>query len=166
MFAGVRATLPQVKAVMKDDFDVVQLPKINGVRRVGMGSIALALTENGRKNSKVSYDFLNWFFAEDGGMRILAAGYAVVPPSPPLFNSPIWRGLAPPPYNNDAFVQAMANGVENPAGIPANLQGKIDDSITNAVQAVLIGGMTVEDAFSRAQKELDKAFAESRGEAQ
>ena len=166
MLAGVRAHVPRIRAAMAEgmDFDVT-LPPINpetGVRASGMGSVGLALTPAGMENTEIAYDFLDYFYDEDGGMKILASTYAVTPPVDTLFESPIWRDLPPPPQNNAAFVEAMDTGVPNPSGIPADSQGVIDTAMRNMVDQVLIGGMSVEDALVEAQETINAEIERSR----
>ena len=166
MLAGVRAHVPRIRAAMAEgmDFDVA-LPPINpetGDRASGMGSVGIALTPVGIENSEISYDFLDFFYNEEGGMGVLASTYAVTPPVDTLFDSPIWRDLPAPPGNNDVFVQAMDTGVPNPSGIPADSQGVIDTAIRNMVDQVLIAGMSVEEALIQAQETINAEIIRSR----
>jgi ABC-type glycerol-3-phosphate transport system substrate-binding protein len=164
MMAFVRSGVPRIRAAMRPemDFDVVQQPLVNGTRAIGMGSVGLAITPQGAENTDVVYDFLDFFYAEDGGMAVLASTYAVVPPVSTLFDSPIWRDLPPPPHNNQAFVDAMEHGVPNPAGIPADSQGVIDAAMVAVVEGVLIGGQTVEDALAGAEATINAEIERAR----
>lgn len=156
MLAGVRGWLPGIRSGIKSDFDVVTLPSINGKKVNGMGSRSLSMTAAGQKNSKVTYDFLTWFYSEDG-MKLLTSTYAVVPPIKSLYDSPIWRDLPAPPKNNDAFVKALDTGVIVP-NVPAAAQGAIDDGVKTAVEGVLIGNMSIEKAFGDANAKINAAI--------
>ena len=160
-----RAGCARIRTTMKPgtDFDVEQQPTVNGVRKTGMGSVGLALTDAGMKNSKVAFDFLNFFFAEDGGMKTMAATYSVMPPVVRLYDSPIWRALPPPPANNQAYVDAIPNGVPNPAGIPADAQGTIDTAMQQVVDGVLIGGLKIEEALAKAENTINTELRRIRG---
>ena len=49
MIQSVRALVPLIRQTIKDDWDVALVPKINGSRHTGMGSIALASTPQGEQ---------------------------------------------------------------------------------------------------------------------
>lgn len=160
MFAWPRAGLPRIRAVKSEGFDVTLLPTINGVRASGMGSQAIAASANGLANNRdIVYDFLNWYFSPEGGMKTLTANYAVVPPSTALFDSPIWRDLAGPPYNTDPYVEAMEFGVQNSGNIPADAQGTIDEALRYAEDQILVGGMSVADALAEAEANINAELA-------
>lgn len=159
MFAYPRAGLPRIRAVKTDGFDAAVLPMINGKHVAGMGSVGMAASPSGLENNQeLVYDFLDWYYAPDGGMGILTANYAVVPPSQALFDSPIWRDLPAPPANTDPFVESMEFGVQNPAGIPADGQGIIDEAIRYAEDQYLVGGVPLEDALAEAEATINREF--------
>jgi ABC-type glycerol-3-phosphate transport system substrate-binding protein len=159
MFAFPRAALPRIRAVKTEGFDVALLPMINGVRASGMGSVGMAASPQGlEENQEIVYDFLNWYFSPEGGMKVLTANYAVVPPSTALFDSPIWRDLPGAPQNTDPFVEAMEFGVQNPGNIPADAQGVIDEAIRYAEDQIMVGGMSIEDALAEAEMTINEAL--------
>ncbi|MDR3473709.1 MAG: extracellular solute-binding protein [Devosia sp.] len=160
MIQSVRALVPLIKQTVKDDWDVALEPKINGSRHTGMGSIALATTPQGEANNKdLAYDFLTWFYAEDGGMKVLTSTYAVVPPVTALFNSPIWTTLPPPPANVKVFADSIAFGNMNPTSIPADVQSVVDSELLKAEQQVTINGGAVADALKTAQATINDAMS-------
>lgn len=156
MIPFVRALVPEFRSSIKNPWDVAQFPLVNGVRKVGSGSVGLAVTTSA-KNVDLAYDFLKWYFSEQGGMRILAKSYAVVPPIPRLYNSPIWRALPPPPANNQVFAEAIAHGVL-PGGLPFEVSGGFDDAVLRAEQEVLIKERSIEQAFGDANATITKAL--------
>jgi len=157
MFAFPRAGLPRIRAIKTEGFDVAMLPMINGTRAAGMGSVGITASPQGLANNReIVYDFLNWYFAPDGGMQILTANYAVVPPSTALFDSPIWRELDGPPQNTDPFVDSMEFGVQNPGNIPADAQGVIDEALRYAEDQIMVGGMSIEDALAEAEQTINE----------
>lgn len=164
MFAYPRAGLPRIRAVKTEGFDVAMLPKINGVHAAGMGSVGMTASPQGVQNNKeIVYDFLNWYYAPEGGMKVLTANYAVVPPSTALFDSPIWRDLPAPPANTDPFVDSMQYGVQNPANIPADAQGTIDEAIRYAEDQILVGGVSIEDALAEAEQAINSELEKYDG---
>ena len=162
MIQSVRALVPLIKQTIKDDWDVAMEPMINGSRHTGMGSIALATTPQGEANNKaLAYDFLTWFYAGDGGMKVLTATYAVVPPVPALYDSPIWTKLPPPPANVEVFSKSIQYGNENPTTIPADVQAVVDSELLKAEQEVTINGTAVADALNNAQQTINAAMSRS-----
>lgn len=158
MYLSVRALVPGIRSTLTDDWDVAQFPTVNGQRNVGSGSVGIATTTS-VEDRDATEAFVRWYFSDDGAMKILASSYAVVPPIVELYDSPIWRDLPAPPANNDAFVQAIENGVISPE-IPLAVRGGFDDIIAQAYEKVLVAGETIEDAFRVAD---DEATALLRG---
>ena len=161
MVQMVRAVVPIIRDGLTDDWDVALIPTINGNRRTGMGSIALALTPDGEQdNRELAYDFLNWFYSGEGGMGVLASTYAIVPPVPELYESPIWRDLPAPPSRNHVFSESISFGTMNPTTIPANVQSIVDDELRQAEEKVVIGGDgDIAGVLAAAQKTINTAMA-------
>lgn len=160
MLQSVRALTPLIRSVTTDDWDVALEPKINGVRKTGMGSIAQAITPQGMANNQeLAYDYLNWFYSEDGGMKILAAGYGTVPPVEALYNSPIWTELPGPPYDNRVFAESIQYGAMNPTSIPADVQVVVDTELAKAEEAVVLNNVPVAEALKAAEAVINEAMA-------
>ena len=160
MIQSVRALVPVVKETQKDDWDVALEPTINGVRRTGMGSIAQSMTPQGMENNKdLAFDYLNWFYSGDGGMKILTSTYAVVPPVEALYDSPIWTSLPGPPHNNEVFAKSIAFGAMNPTSIPADVQAVVDTELLKAEEQVFLNNVPVADALKAAEEVINEAMA-------
>lgn len=157
MSSMVRAQLPNVlnqgRAGMR--FDVQLMPKFSGTRANGMGSIGIALSSQGAANKAIAYDFFDYFYDPDGGMKVMTAKYGAVPPIKSLFDSPVWRDLPKNPANSSAYVKAMEFGEQNPGAIPGKAQGVIDQTITAMVESVVIGGKSVEEALAAADDTIN-----------
>lgn len=159
MIQSVRALVPAVRDAMKDDWDVALEPTINGVRRTGMGSIAQCITPQGMSNNQeLAYDYLNWFYSEDGGMKVLTSTYGTVPPVEALYNSPIWTELPGPPYDNRVFAESIQYGAMNPTSIPADVQAVVDTELLKAEEAVVLNGVAVADALKQAETVINEAM--------
>lgn len=162
MIQSVRALVPSIRDAQKDDWDVALEPTINGVRKTGMGSIAQAITPQGEANNKdLAYDYLNWFYSEDGGMKVLTSTYGTVPPVESLYNSPIWTDLPGPPYDNRVFAESIQYGAMNPTSIPADVQAVVDSELLKAEEAVVLNGTPVADALKTAEAIINEAMARS-----
>ena len=160
MLQSVRALTPLIRSVTTDDWDAALVPTINGVRKTGMGSIAQAITTTGQaNNSELCYDYLNWFYSEEGGMKILAASYGTVPPVEALYESPIWTALPGPPYDNRVFAESIQYGAMNPTSIPADVQAVVDTELTKAEEAVTLNNVPVAEALKAAETVINEAMA-------
>lgn len=161
MYSGVRGQVPPARDSLgedADDWDVVTWPSHNGERVVGAGSAGIGISSTA-DNLVAAHDYLRWYYSEDGAMKMLAETYAVVPPVTELQDSPIWRDLPAPPANADAFLQAIEDGGALP-DIPFNNQAGVRDAVKQAMEQVLINGTSIEDAFSAANDEANKALAD------
>lgn len=150
----VRAAVPAMRDTV-GTFDVQIFPGINGQNKTGAGAVGLAMTP--AANQAVAFDFIQWFFSENGGMEILARSYGTVPPIPSLKNSDIWRELPPPPSNNEAFVRAFQNGVLAPT-IPVDARNALAEAIREAGERVLLQDRTIEEAFAEANEKANAAL--------
>jgi ABC-type glycerol-3-phosphate transport system substrate-binding protein len=160
MIQSVRALVPSIRDAMTDDWDVALEPTINGVRKTGMGSIAQAITPQGEANNKeLAHDYLNWFYSEDGGMKVLTSTYGTVPPVEALYNSPIWTELPGPPYDNRVFAESIQYGAMNPTSIPADVQAVVDAELLKAEEAVVLNGVAVPEALKTAEAVINEAMA-------
>jgi len=160
MIQSVRALVPVVKATQPDDWDVAFEPTINGVRKTGMGSIAQCMTPQGAANNQeLCYDYLNWFYSGDGGMKILTSTYGTVPPVESLYQSDIWTALPPPPANNEVFWKSIEFGAMNPTSIPADVQAVVDTELLKAEEAVVLNDVPVADALKTAEAVINEAMA-------
>lgn len=163
MTQTVRALVPSFRASMTDDWDVAYTPTINGVHKTGMGSLALNATPSGvATNSELVYDFLTWFYSEEGAMGILSSTYAIVPPVESLYDSPTWRDLPGPPSNTAVFSESIAFGVINPNTIPRAVQSVINKELRDAEDAVVLNGADPVAELQAAEAEVNKVLAETR----
>ena len=163
MSGMVRAQLPNVlnQGRVGMRFDVQLMPSFNGVRANGMGSIGMALSPQGATNKRIAYDFFDYFYSPEGGMKVITAKYGIVPPIKSLHDHPVWRSLPRNPANSNAYVKAMETGEQNPGAIPGRAQGVIDQSITAMVENVLIGGKSVEEALAIAENTINDFLAKN-----
>jgi multiple sugar transport system substrate-binding protein len=163
MTQTVRALVPTIRATMEDDWDVCFTPTINGVHKTGMGSIAMAPTPQGvADNADLVYDFITWFYSEEGAMGILSATYAIVPPVESLYDSPTWRDLPGPPSNTSVFSESIAFGAINPNTIPRAVQSVINRELRDAEDAVVLNGEDIMAQLQRAEAAVAVAMDEER----
>ena len=161
MTQTVRALVPTFRKNMKDDWDVCFTPKINGVHKTGMGSLALDATPSGVKNNAdLVYDFITWYYSEEGAMGILAKTYAIVPPVESLYNSPTWRNLPGPPSNTSVFSDSINFGAINPNTIPHAVQSIINKELRDAEDSVVLNGADPVTQLKSAEAAVNAALAD------
>ncbi|HWA18293.1 MAG TPA: extracellular solute-binding protein [Devosia sp.] len=161
MTQTVRALVPSFRASMKDDWDVCFTPKINGVHKTGMGSLAMDATPSGiANNADLVYDFITWYYSGEGAMGILASTYAIVPPVESLYDSPTWRDLPGPPHNTSVFSDSIAFGAINPNTIPHSIQSIINKQLRDAEDSVVLNGADPKEQLANAEAAVNQALAE------
>jgi multiple sugar transport system substrate-binding protein len=160
MAFSVRATVPTVKASLKDQWDVQTMPKINGKPTVGGGSYGLSISKASH-NQDAAWSFLAWFYNENGGMKLAQATGQVVPPTQEGVDNGAWRQLPAPPQNEAAFAQD-AKDAFLPAALPGSAQKVLSDSVIKAVQQVELQHKSVASAFGDAEKTVNQALATAK----
>lgn len=91
---------------MKDDWDVVIMPKgESGKHFANCGAFGYSVSAT-TKYPDVAIDFLCFAYSEEA-YALWTANYSTVPALLTLADSEIWRGLPGPPYNNDAYIDAL-----------------------------------------------------------
>lgn len=156
MQISVRALIPGYKAGIGNDWDVAQMPTVNGMHPVGGGSYGLSISSTS-KNKDNAWAFLNWFYSNSGGVKLLEDSYAVVPPTIQGIDSGAWRTLPAPPQNVGAFSAAIKDALIAPQ-LPGKAQAALDDAVVMAVQQVALKGVSVADAFTAAGQTVNAAL--------
>jgi ABC-type glycerol-3-phosphate transport system substrate-binding protein len=111
-------------------------------------------------NADLVYDFITWFYSEDGAMGILSSTYAIVPPIESLYDSPVWRNLPGPPSNTSVFSDSIEFGVINPNTIPRAVQSVINSELRDAEDAVVLNGADPAQMLANAEAAVNQALAE------
>ncbi len=156
MAFSVRATVPNMKQGLKDDWDAQSMPKINGKPTSGGGSYGLSIGKTS-KNKEAAWAFLAWFYKNDGGMKLAQATGQVVPPTQQGLDKGTWRELPAPPQNEQVFATAAEDAYLLPA-LPATAQKALTDSVKKAVQQVELENRPVDAAFKDAEKTVNQAL--------
>ena len=154
MIFTVRPAVPSVNAAM-DNWDVIGMPSIDGVRPVGGSSYALSLTQDA-KNAEDAWTFLEFMYSNEGGMAVMQANGGVVPATVEGFESGTWQDLDRP-VNQAAFGTAAVEAAMI-TQFPPTVQAVYDDAIAQAFQQVVLGGVSVEQAFTEAAALVDEAL--------
>jgi multiple sugar transport system substrate-binding protein len=157
MQISVRAQMPSYMEPLKaDGWDVVQMPIVNGKHVVGGGSYGMAMAKDG-KNKDAVWNFIKWFYSNDGGIKLLEDTYATVPPTKVGIASGSWKTLPAPPANVNAFGAAISDAVIAPA-LPGKSGAALDAAVLKAVQQVALNNRPVADAFAEAEASVNEAL--------
>jgi multiple sugar transport system substrate-binding protein len=154
MAIGSTAGVANLRATMKNDWDIVPMPVIDGTQTTGGGSYSLSITNNS-DNKEGAYTFMAWFYSTDGGMKI-AAPDGVIPATSEGIKSGAW--LHPSDATPASFVDTIKASVPKailPNTIPDAVQPKVVPALQKAMQQVLLQGQSVEQAYTAAQDQLN-----------
>ena len=146
--AGYRDSLPD------GNWNVQQLPQIDGASTTGGGSYSLSISEKS-KNKEGAWEFLSWFYATDGGMKA-AEPNGVVPATKDGLENGTWKDDDNPLPSD--LIPVTEYAVQNailPDAIPDDVQPKVVPALTKALEQVVLQGASVKEAYTAAQDELN-----------
>jgi multiple sugar transport system substrate-binding protein len=143
---------------LQAEWDVVPMPTLNGEHTTGGGSYGVSMTSASECKDQ-AWDFLKWFYENEGGMRVFQETYGAIPPTTDGIENGLWRELPPPPANTDAFATSSTGALMAPQ-LPRAAGGVFAEQILTATQRVLLEGVSVEDAFTEAANAVQQAIDE------
>ena len=154
MHLDTRPAIARYRTGLKDDWDVINLPTLDGNPTVGGGSYGLSISAKST-NKDNAWKFLAWFFATNKGMKA-AEPNGVIPATSDGIKNGSWRTDTTPVPKNliPATVYAVKNAALPPA-IPNAAASQLSPALQKAEQEVLVGGKSVEDAYTEAQATLN-----------
>lgn len=155
MMVGARPTVATLRETLPDtDWNVQQLPQIDGQSTTGGGSYSLSISEKST-NKEGAWEFLSWFFSTDGGMKA-AEPNGVVPATKDGLENGTWKEDSNPLPSNLIPVTeyAVANAIL-PDAIPDDIQPKVVPALTKALEQVVLQGVSIKEAYTAAQDELN-----------
>jgi multiple sugar transport system substrate-binding protein len=139
---------------LKDDWDVINLPTLDGNPTVGGGSYGLSISAKST-NKDNAWKFLAWFFNTDKGMKA-AEPNGVIPATSDGIKNGTWRTDTNPVPKN--LIPATIYAVENaalPPAVPNSAASQLAPTLAKAEQEVLVGGKSIQDAYAEAQATLN-----------
>ena len=148
-----------LRSQLQDDFDVMHFPKGKTKRVTGMGTFGFALTAKS-KNPDQAWKFLEYMYSEDG-MKLITQSYAAVPAMKRFYDSPFWRELPGPPYNNAVFVDAFAYGT-TPPRLPFYSTGSFRQAVTDGILGIVLGQTTPEQVVGNIDSALTTILNERK----
>ena len=149
--------MPSVRALDPQPFewDTEVIPSLPKGKFTGMGTYGFTITANA-KDPQLAWDLVKGLLSKET-QKAIALKYAGMPLLKSLRNDPDILALPGPPDNIEAFLNNGANGI-TPTYFPGNCgslyQGQINSEINDAFDAVIVGGTSVEEAFTTANDNI------------
>lgn len=153
--AGFREALKSV------DWDVAQIPTVNGKHPSGGGSYAMSVAQT-TKNANAAWAFLAWFYEPHGGLAIAQteAGGGIIPPTVEGIESGEWKNVEVPEHM--AIFADSAKGSFLTLQLPGDVGNTKSAATKEAFQEVLLNGADVKDAFQKAEDTVNQALAKQK----
>lgn len=154
MIVNARPNVVTYRESLEGAWNVEQQPTVDGASTTGGGSYSLSIS-NKSTNKEGAWEFLQWFYATDGGMAA-AEPNGVVPATKDGLENGTWKDDDNPVPSNLIRVTeyAVANAIL-PDAIPDDVQPKVAPALTKALEQVVLEGRSVEEAYTAAQDELN-----------
>jgi multiple sugar transport system substrate-binding protein len=155
MGVGSTAGIAGLRVKMKDAWDVLPMPTVNGKSGTGGGSYSLSISAKS-DNKEGAYQFMAWFYSTDGGMKT-AQPDGVIPPTVDGIAHGAWlTAAAPVPPSFVKTIKASVPKAILPNPIPDDIQPKVVPALQTALQQVVLKGVSIKEAYTAAQDELNK----------
>jgi multiple sugar transport system substrate-binding protein len=151
---AVRALEPQ-----PFEWDVEVIPTLPEGKVTGMGTYGFTITANAQ-DPQLAWDFIKGLLSPETQTAITLQ-YSGMPLLRSLRENPDIVNLPGPPDNITAFIENGENGITPPyfPGECGSLYaGQINTEINNAFDAVIVGGVSVEDAFTEANNNIQSCL--------
>ncbi len=151
IMSGIRPLDPQ-----PFEWDVEVIPSFpSGKKVTGMGTYGFSITANA-KDPQLAWEFIKGLLSHDT-QKAITMSYSGMPLLKSLATDPDILALKGPPSNVLAFLKNGANGI-TPTYFPGECgslyAGQINTEINTAFDNVIVGGMSVEEAFTAANDNI------------
>jgi multiple sugar transport system substrate-binding protein len=137
------------------DWDVEVIPTLPEGKVTGMGTFGFAISANAQ-DPVLAWDLVKGLLSPETQIAI-AESYAGVPLLRSLREDPAIQNLPGPPNNLIAFIENGENGI-TPTYYPGECgslyAGQINQEIHDAMEAAILGVMSVEEAFTFANDNI------------
>jgi multiple sugar transport system substrate-binding protein len=161
MIAGPMNTLRAIDP-QPFEWDVQVIPSHPKGKVTGMGTYGFAISADAQ-DPQLAWDFVKNLLSPEI-QKAVALDYSGTPLLMSLANDPDILNRAPPPENINGFVENGKNGIL-PTYFPGECgslyAGQISQLIGDALDAVLRGNQTVEEAFTFANDEIQACLDET-----
>ncbi len=145
------------------DWDVQLVPSHPRGRFTGIGTHGFAVTR-AASDPQLAWDFVKYTISTEG-QRAVAMAYLGAPVLMSLGDDPALAQLPPPPANARAFITGRAFGIAPPVYPPACgsvYNGLVQSAVAGALEQVIRGAVTVEEAFTAADRHIQECLDANR----
>lgn len=154
MSLDTRPAIAKDRTTLTDDWDVANLPTLDGNPTVGGGSYALSISAKSN-NKELAWAFMAWFYSADGGMAAAAPNGVIPATTEGLTNGAWLKDTNPIPANLIPATQYAVTNAALPPAIPQAAATQLAPTLKQAAQEVVLGGKSVEEAYGAAQDTLN-----------
>ncbi|WP_187270738.1 extracellular solute-binding protein [Lacisediminihabitans profunda] len=154
MGVGSTAGVAGLREKIKDAWDILPMPKLNGKSTTGGGSYSLSISAKS-DNKEGAYQFMAWFFSTKGGMTTAQPDGVIPATTDGIANGKWLTEAAPVPASFVATIKASVPNAILPNAIPDAVQPKVVPALQTAMQQVVLKGMSIKEAYTAAQDELN-----------
>jgi ABC-type glycerol-3-phosphate transport system substrate-binding protein len=144
-------------------WDVEVIPTLPQGKVTGMGTYGFSISANAQ-DPQLAWDFIKGLLSPTT-QKAIAMSYSGMPLLQSLRHDPDILALPGPPDNIEAFLNNGANGITPPTNFPGDCgslyAGQIAQDINDAFDAVMIGGTSVEEAFTAANDDIQACLDSS-----
>lgn len=158
---GIRtsADVPATREALKGgEWDVVEMPTIDGNSTSGGGSYGLSIAQTSEQQD-AAWAFLAWFYDIDGGMAVAQEIANTIPPTIEGLEAGSWREASPPPAGIAVFADTAADAVLA-VQLPGTVGSILDEATMKATQQVVLEGRDIAEAFQEAEATVNAALSE------
>lgn len=158
MAISSRGAIPTIRAALTDDeWDVTEVPTVEGKHASGGGSYGLSIGSTS-KNQDAALAFLGWFYDPAGGLAVAQTpeGGGIIPPTLDGLEDGTWAD-ADVPANIEVFATTARDAIL-PQQLPGSAGSTLTEATKKAVQQVLLEGRSAEDAFAEAEETVNTAL--------
>ncbi|HEV7185969.1 MAG: ABC transporter substrate-binding protein [Actinomycetales bacterium] len=154
MGIGSTAGVAAQRDTVKDEWDILPMPKLNGKSTTGGGSYSLSISAHS-SNKEGAFQFMAWFYSTNGGMKTAQPDGVIPATSDGIANGAWLKESNPVPASFVSTIKASVPNAVLPNVIPDAVQPKVVPALQAALQQVLLKGESVQKAYTDAQDELN-----------
>lgn len=155
MNVAARPAVSQYRDSMKNsNWDVAQMPTVNGKSSTGGGSYSMSISANSN-NKEGGWQFLSWFFSNGGGLKEAEPNGVIPATKEGLTNGSWLQDTSKVPASLIPVTKYEVQAAVLPNPVPDAVQPDMVPAIQKAMQQVILQGVPIDKAFTDAQDALN-----------
>lgn len=154
MVVDTRPDIARFRTAMKDDWDVVPMPTMNGKSTTGGGSYSLSVSARSG-NKEGAYQFMAWFYSNAGGFKAAEPDGVIPATADGLAHGSWLTDKNPVPANLIPTTKYAVKNAILPDPVPDVVQPKVVPALQKALQQVVLQHQSIQSAYGAAQSSLN-----------